>query len=230
MAPMTSPRTSAAMPPSTTRARQPVSTFSSLVSARSLGAVADPTRPNRTLNPPTTANCHVGRSLPRKSNARSRVRKPTMRRRTPIAEPARMIPALRSSAFSVASAGAVATRRAGMRVPSTAATRNVHMARPIDHSGPNSFSSRPAGMTPAKPAMPLISDRRELAVTSSSSPVTTVGHQRAARDLVRLLGHQDAQRLEEEDRAATADRADHEVAEPGPDRPWTRAARTGDRS
>ena len=50
-----------------------------------------------------------------------------------MAEPAITMPAPRSSIFSVRSAGADATRVEGMRNPTTAATKNVTMARASAH-------------------------------------------------------------------------------------------------
>ncbi len=121
-APSTSPTISARNPPTTSRASTPVRMFSSEVSCRSLGATAAPASWLSTLTAPTTPNCQAGRSPPRKSNATSRVRKPTHARIRPMALPAMMIVAPRSSWRSASSGRVVATWALEMPVASTAAT------------------------------------------------------------------------------------------------------------
>ena len=226
------PRRSRRRSRSTARASDAVSRFSSLVTRRIRGATAAPTRPLEHARRRHHAELPLGRPRPRKSNASSRVRKPTMPRSRPMAEPARMIP----GAAQLGRLGLVGRRRAtavrGIRKPSTAATTNVTIARPSDHCGPNAFSRIAAGTTPTKPIRPLSSVSLEFASTSSASLRTTVGTSALRATWYALLHHEDAERLEEEDRAAarrstlimkkqriarTHRRADHHVAVAAPE-------------
>ncbi len=131
---------------------------------------------------PATTRYHSGAPPLLKAKARNSTRKPTEARIKAMADAARRIPALRSSAFSIASGGVAATTTLGRRRAKMAPTANTIPARPTDHCAPPSLSRTRPGPPAATAAMPLSRLSFELASTSSSSLCTVVGT-KAAREI-----------------------------------------------
>ena len=175
VAPMTSPMASDKTPASTMKPSTPVSRFSSDVILRMRGPAAAPPSWLKALTAPTTPNSQGARSPPRKSKATSRVRNPTQARMMPMAEPAMMIEAPRSSWRSVSSRDSVATLTAAILTARTPPNKYTIIAIPSDHSGPSRVITAAAGTMPTNPEMPLRSESLELASTSSVSVRTTLG-------------------------------------------------------
>ncbi len=156
----------------------PASTAVSIVSSRTdrrtAGASAEPASVPRALAASTTPNHHGAVPVRRNEKAIRKVRNPTVARSRAMADAARMIPPLRSSARSWASTGVRATDTRGRSRPATVPAANTHAARATTTSAPSSDASSP-GMAAANPTRPPSSPSLALASTSSASLDTVVG-------------------------------------------------------